>query len=477
MIYYLYPFLLCLIPVHALFGQNIGEISLKNYFQTIAYFCVSILLIIFILNYLIKDILTTEIIFCINYFLLLYANSIYLAIFSKYKASLSKNKICFILLYLFCCLTITFFIISFAEHLFLPIVAKILFWLSFIINILIVADIIQKCLNYFDKNVLAGTEIPAALPDIYHILADGHSGFSHPRYSDVYFKTELEKKGFYICQNAHSNYNQTHLSVPSMLNMDYIYNLIPDSQYVCAPYESWHLYSNNIVFNTLKRYGYKFSLIMNKMFINIHKNYSGADFIYSYGQNHNDLFDILIFNSIFRFFYKKNFKDSLERDVNDLLEEYTRQLKKNTKRPRYIYMHLLAPHNPYFTDEHGNKIRGDIYHNHKLYGAYQKYIDKQLLKLIDEIQKNMKENSIIIIHSDHCLHEEKSIKDSFNILLALYCSDKNRFRNIPDNCTLVNLFRYLFNELYGKQYPILKNKYYEISLSTNAIKENLEIGE
>ncbi len=173
MIYYLYPFLLCLIPVHALFGQNIGEISLKNYFQTIAYFCVSILLIIFILNYLIKDILTTEIIFCINYFLLLYANSIYLAIFSKYKASLSKNKICFILLYLFCCLTITFFIISFAEHLFLPIVAKILFWLSFIINILIVADIIQKCLNYFDKNVLAGTEIPVLFPIfIIYLLMD-----------------------------------------------------------------------------------------------------------------------------------------------------------------------------------------------------------------------------------------------------------------------------------------------------------------
>ena len=35
MIYYLYPLLLCTIPVHAIFAQNLREVETRHYIETL----------------------------------------------------------------------------------------------------------------------------------------------------------------------------------------------------------------------------------------------------------------------------------------------------------------------------------------------------------------------------------------------------------------------------------------------------------
>lgn len=122
--------------------------------------------------------------------------------------------------------------------------------------------------------------------------------------------------------------------------------------------------------------------------------------------------------------------------------------------PQYKFVHAYAPHAPYFFDELGNKINSSEYHDIRHFFTYTKYIDKKIIQLIDKIKSKMKKNSIIIIHSDH-----PGI-GAFNILCAIYFPNYNDHKCIPEDGTLVNLFRYLFNNLFATDYKILDNEFY-----------------
>ena len=87
MIYYLYPFLLCLIPVHALFGQNIGEIAPKHYFQALGTVCLIVFAGCLGLYLITRDFYTADAVFCLNFFLILYANYIFVKVYTTYQCS------------------------------------------------------------------------------------------------------------------------------------------------------------------------------------------------------------------------------------------------------------------------------------------------------------------------------------------------------------------------------------------------------
>ena len=61
-------------------------------------------------------------------------------------------------------------------------------------------------------------------PNIYHIILDCHIGFGIKEYFDEEFFNALKERGFYNIKNFKSNYNMTQLSMPSIMNMDYIHN-------------------------------------------------------------------------------------------------------------------------------------------------------------------------------------------------------------------------------------------------------------
>ena len=75
-----------------------------------------------------------------------------------------------------------------------------------------------------------GLTMPINPPDIYYILLDGYTrsdvlstrfGFDN---SD--FLANLEALGFYIADCSQSNYKHTHLTLPSLMNMVYIEDLV-----------------------------------------------------------------------------------------------------------------------------------------------------------------------------------------------------------------------------------------------------------
>ena len=460
-----YPVLLCLIPVHSLFAQNVGEIAIKDYYRALIIVTAIVAAGCSGLNFFINDIYTSEAIFCINFFAILYANYVFIGLFSQYKRTLNRIKFFFCISYIILSVIISVLFYLFVPKIIVIAASKTMFFIAGIISLFVILDIMVKLSKFKcekPEKAFDNVENNKDYPDIYHILADGHCGFFNPKYCDEEFKKGLEQRGFCICQLAKSNYNFTHLSVPSMLNMDYVYNFISREK-TLLPVKCWPFYAKNKVFDELKTRGYLFNFVFHRLFINMHRyNYIGKnDTINTYISSSNSITAMMCFSSIFRFFITKSKKLNYKHDIEDLLARYKKMVKVKTNQPVYNYMHILAPHPPYFKEENGNDLPLLEQNNPKHYGAYQKFINKKYLSLIDEIKKNMKPNSIILIHSDHSLFEENNINMTYHILFALYFPEKYKYDNIPQDITLANSFRYLFNEIFKDNYPILNNEFYK----------------
>ncbi len=485
MIYYLYPFLLCLIPVHALFGQNIGEISPKHYFQALGLIGLIIFAGCFGLYLITNDFYTADAVFCLNFFLILYANYIFVKFYTNYQCSRISTKIKFTVYFLIAAIFLSSLIIYFSKYLFLDILGKIVFYTALVINFFIFLDIVnqssrykrQKVENKKDKIDAENNEETDFYPDVYHILLDSHPGFYFEKYRDEDFRTGLKKRGFLICDSAKSNYNCTHLSVPSMLNMDYMSNLQKDTIHHCEPRQAWHLYSKNKVFDNLKKMGYRFCIITDKFFTNLNKyNYIPPDgYIYTDFKTENYILNLMHYSSIFRLFIKRTQYRNFESDITKIIDSYKKHAKNETNKPLFHYMHLLAPHPPCYVDENGNSVEDN--YSSESFISYQKYINKQTLEIVDCIKSNMKKNSIIIIHSDHSLDDKEFENTAYHILLAVYSDNKKFVEKLPDNCSLVNLYRYIFNNCFDKNYKYLEDKHYKVSMLTYDIGSEFKITE
>ncbi len=454
MIYILYPILLCCLPVHCIYAQNISEFSLKGYLKTL--FTVLLITLIFtgILNSFTNNINLSCFIFSILFFIFLYGNYVFILIFSEYKRGLKRYQYGFFAFYIMGALFIVGMIFALFKNINLSGISKVLFYISLFLNVFLLADILQK-LSYtnvkveleksrFDKEKIK------TLPDIYHIILDSHAGFFHKKYSDENFKNALLKRGFCVYENFQSNYNTTSISLPSMLNMEYIANLVKPENGRYLPDMTYPYYANNRVFSIFKSLGYKFNIFIDAYFYsmlfkhNVNMHISGRV---------NSLLRVLCFSSLAGIFYKKS--QNLDDTLHHQIKNFQASGINRDENPSFSYMHILAPHWSYLCDENGILIPKKQQRNLQHFLSYTKYVDKQVIKLIDSILKNKKKNSLIILHSDHGPLDT-------HILMAMYLPEGDKDDFISTNSTLVNLYRCIFNKYFNTGYELCEDKIYKI---------------
>ncbi len=476
-----FPLILCLIPVHSIYAQNIGEIKFKTYIDALIKVSLIILISNYITNLFINNIATTGIIFSIAFFAYSYGNCLYLKTFSPFQRTKNSTKFLFLSLYL---LVLSMLLIGTYSilHLFPSLsilISKSLFYISSFITFFVLIDIYnkEKSLNRISKNITQSSKDEKLneyikseeinkndCPDIYHIILDSHSGFDNPKLCDHCFKAELEKRGFHICKGVKSNYTMTGMSLPSMLHLNYVDAFFPENEKHAQIPKMWQYYNDNTVFKTLKKLNYKFICAYSNFFIkNIKHSYiDNDDLINKIKASHerNEILFLLEFFSISNIM--KHYTLYYSQNVDETLNIHNDFCSKTYKSPTYYYAHILAPHTPYLKNENGEKIHLLEQKNIKNYMTYQKYINKTFLKNIDTIQKNMKDNSIIILHSDHSICYNGDTKGRYNILCAIYSKNADFKTLIPDNSTLVNIYRYIFNKLFNANLEILPNKYFQI---------------
>ena len=324
-----------------------------------------------------------------------------------------------------------------------------------------------------DDNSLANlSDIPVQIsdvenkPNIYFIILDEYAGFIQLKndfnFDNSNFSIELEKRDFFVGTESFSNYPNTSLSVPSIMNMIY-FDFIPDklgkdSKNIRVVEK---MINENNVMKILQSNGYKITTldgvvgrISNTYLADITLCSSIFDINPDIRKNFALVYvpivglQDLVFNEVIR--------NKLECSFSALID-----FNEDPKNPDFVVAHLRFPHSPYIYDSFGNSVSINDRGDKNAYLEQLKFANKKTLEMIDGIQERSSENIIIVI-SDHGYRpyinwENPTIDDyirGFNILDAYYLPGEEKHEKIA----LVNIFRTIFNSHLEMNYEILDDR-------------------
>ena len=330
------------------------------------------------------------------------------------------------------------------------------------------------------------------LPDVYYIVLDEYAPLRTLNmfydYDNSGFIKFLQDSGFFVTKNSHSNYAQTFLATSSTLNMKNV-NFLSDivgkeSLDQRIPYE---MISNNLVMKNFKTMGYEIYNFDSGWWgtrnlqisdVNLCSKNQNMDFHTLYKLKETSIlrvFDILIKDPSAEIFHQER------RDrILCQFEEITK-IKHETEKPIFVFMHVMAPHDPYVFGPNGEEVSyrytfgptGNVYldpSEEKI--AYLNQLT-YLTKILEETIGNLLENSdnepIIIIQSDtgpnigltNATTELQQIT-RMSIFNAYYFPNEE-YDLLYNDITPVNSFRVVFDSQFQTNYGIIED---EIFFST-----------
>ena len=224
------------------------------------------------------------------------------------------------------------------------------------------------------------------LPDIYHIVPDTYARNDILKelyqYDNSDFLNYLREKGFYVSNNATAPYPRTLYSFSSVLNLNYINNLIPEIDDIFAvdhrlvPYLLTKMLRDNDVFKFLKKYGYTIvTFWMGYDFIELSSSdvYLKSPDVTEEGSVSREpgltvsvfksmLIDNTIVGDFLRLVSSEKIKDNISYDSRrkTVLFKLNKIVNMHEiKSPKYVFCHLEPPHPPFVFDRNGNALNPD----------------------------------------------------------------------------------------------------------------------
>lgn len=380
---------------------------------------------------------------------------------------------------------ISFFIINKTRIRKLIVIAKFLkITYSSLLTIVLSLILYNNFIKYSHVNQLAVNKysrLDNFNGNVYYIILDGYASLktssSLHGFDNSYFFDSLKTLGFEFPEKSKSNYTMTFLSLSSSLNMDYLNKLIPNMIGTTgnSTNELQNLIQNPLIFQKFKSNGYKI--------YNISSGWGPTSFINAANVNSSSLFLSPFYYqwaqfTIIRPLIQRMLYESRGENILYSFSELGAIEKLKSK--NFIFSHIISPHRPYIFNEKGDIIdyKEDDFRSFKThvskYYAQVKFLNNQILKVINKIIKNSKTKPIIILQSDH--GSDMFFKDSYvklsiseplrsiqimeriENLNAIYLpyKTKNSSELIKD-LTPVNTFRLIFNEFFGDTLPYKKN--------------------
>jgi hypothetical protein len=306
--------------------------------------------------------------------------------------------------------------------------------------------------------------------DVYYILLDEHSGTkaleTYFNYDNSDFDNSLKEMGFFIPNTSFSNYSPTRMSIPAILNMDYIDGV--EKNLKLKEYEIIleRKIADNVITKIFEKNNYDIIYFYNELNMQINSN-SGIELCNNSIGSHQ-FFSFILDNTPIVVF--KNILDTgnnREHAENRLcVLESIPHLDDITSKPKFVFAHVLAPHPPFVFKSDGTiyNYDPDLKSNTKAYLDQLEFIDYKVLETVKLLlEKDPK--PIIVIQSDHGYRADP-IVDNFEILDRSFSNiSAFYFPNIEltdDSIhTTVNTFRILFNENFGTDYELLENRIYQ----------------
>ncbi len=330
-------------------------------------------------------------------------------------------------------------------------------------------------------------------PDIYYFVFDRYGGDKTLKlygYDNSEFINYLKDKGFYIAERATSNYPKTFLSLGSSLNFGYVNHLTEKTNGGGTSDESivTPLVKNNKVIKFLKKKGYKYIHVGSGWDPTRTNKNADINYILRGGVNpyqdefSNGVLHTTLASPILKTLFPDTTAVSQNPKLNDhrsrvLYEFQTLEEIPSIPGPKFIFMHILLPHDPYVLDKNCTPISEEVTDKRS---ETQNYIDQLQCtnKLIEKMLNNILDKSetppIIVLTADEGPRpqinkvpgklswvdaSDESINEKFPILAAFYLPGFEENPLYP-TITPVNNFRVIFNSYFGTKYPLLQDKNY-----------------
>jgi hypothetical protein len=330
-------------------------------------------------------------------------------------------------------------------------------------------------------------------PDIYYIILDGYARSDILK--EIYnldnadFLASLRARGFFVAEGSYSNYSQTHLSLASSLNFEYLDDLAvaEDKTNNRDPLEKLIFDSRSR--SWLEDIGYKIYISGENFFSEID---DPAMVFYVPETRKLSTFESLLLESTMfealvdvggQNISTYTYQTHREKILNGFAEV---ELLAGKEESKYVFVHILAPHPPFVFDSQGNSVQPDweyvIFDDLRYTGGFKMYVDgyrEQLIYIsqlaietIDSILLNSPTPPIIILQADHGpasllgpTAEASCLQERLSILNAYYFPDGNTEILYP-GITPVNTFRAIFDTYFGTHLGFLPDTEYYSNFDT-----------
>jgi len=387
----------------------------------------------------------------------------------------------------------------------------------------------SKYIHVFAENIPVTSlrqNVPKAMdsatrPDIYFIVPDGYPSDSWLKSTENYdnsdFTKALEDRGFIVVGDAQSNYANTNMSLPSILNMQY-YQSNP-SPYSDRDYLRLEA-ANSKVARLLTEQGYTYIQLLSGSFIpslmaDIIRDFTPQGTIdikvdiptISEALVAGTLLQVadlaLIERSYKRSFFEAYMDTTLLRLARSRLGrilpgahdfpyhtsaperflETIDEVLKISAMPEatFTIIHLLKPHQPVVFNEGGEPIPWNYRASPEEFFAELRFINSRFLYLIDSILARSKNPPIIIFQADHgsILGDGPGAGRRLTLfdIYAAYLLPTQYSVDFPKPYTVVNTFRLILNSVFGSGYELQTDKLFEHPKQYEAPFEQVDVTE
>ena len=149
--------------------------------------------------------------------------------------------------------------------------------------------------------------------------------------------------------------------------------------------------------------------------------------------------------------------------------EYMKDVS-SSESPKFVFAHLVKPHEPYSFDQHGNIAFGSGWgdsHDPEVDSAFHGqviWLNARMLETIDAILGAYVEAPIIVIMSDHGRENCSYLLRCHHILASYLLPDRGE-KAIYPSITSVNVFRSILNIILGWSWRYWKIRYIRLRVN------------
>ncbi len=323
--------------------------------------------------------------------------------------------------------------------------------------------------------------VKETLPDIYLIVCDAYAGDTALKtlyhFDNSSFFDELHSRNFQTIRLANSNYGETQFSIPSLLNMDYLNSIVPESDrknvagFHLKRLVFQYVFDNRVV-EYLRARGYRFVHFLNHFQETGVKIKTPPDFMVS-TTNNGDFYSLFYDTTLLRLYGEGGFHLAGKRRETLTSFELLREMPgKYTEKPVFVYVHFFVPQPPFAFQSDGSPQRYHVESRctpgemNEMYVEQIRFTNRSVLEAIDAIVAKSKTDPLIVLLSDHGSRfsgsensTEATALRTFNNFITIRLPGEKRLDSL-ERMANVNVFRTVLNAAFGERFPMLENKYY-----------------